>query len=65
MIIVTIGIDLAKNVFQIHGVGGNGKCKLRKRIKRSRMPVFFANMSPCLIVRRSASLGENTVFSGS
>lgn len=49
MTVTTIGIDLAKNVFQIHGVDENGKCKLRKRIKRSRMSVFFANMPPCLI----------------
>ncbi|EBJ1820363.1 IS110 family transposase [Salmonella enterica subsp. enterica] len=49
MTVTTIGIDLAKNVLQIHGVDGNGRCKLRKRIKRSQMTVFFANMPPCLI----------------
>ncbi|KAA1171805.1 IS110 family transposase [Photorhabdus heterorhabditis] len=49
MTVITIGIDLAKNVFQIHGVDVHGKCKLKKRIKRSQMTTFFANLSPCLI----------------
>ncbi|AIN62367.1 IS110 family transposase [Providencia stuartii] len=49
MTVITIGIDLAKNVFQIHGVDENGKCQLKKRLKRSQMTTFFANMKPCLI----------------
>lgn len=31
MTVITIGIDLAKNLFQIHGVDENGKCKLKKK----------------------------------
>lgn len=49
MAVTTIGIDLAKNVFQIHGVDESGKCKLKKKIKRAQMAEFFANMKPCLI----------------
>lgn len=49
MAVLTISIDLTKNEFQIHGLGRNRKSKLRKRIKRSLMPVFFANMSSCRI----------------
>lgn len=49
MTVITIGIDLAKNVFQIHGVDENDKCQLKKRIKRSQMTTFFANMKSCLI----------------
>lgn len=49
MKITTIGIDLAKNVFQLHGVDAQGKTVLKKQIKRDEMPVFFANLSPCLI----------------
>ena len=49
MKITTIGIDLAKNVFQIHGVDGHGKTVLRKQIKREQMAPFFANLSACLI----------------
>lgn len=49
MKITTIGIDLAKEVFQIHGVDGHGKAVLRKQLKRKDMAKFFANLEPCLI----------------
>lgn len=49
MQITTIGIDLAKNVFQVHGVDGHGKVVLKKQLKRDQMAVFFANLAPCLI----------------
>jgi transposase len=49
MKITTIGIDLAKEVFQIHGVDKHGKTVLRKQLRRSKMAEFFANLEPCLI----------------
>ena len=49
MKITTIGIDLAKEVFQIHGVNEHGKIVLRKQLRRSAMTKFFANLAPCLI----------------
>lgn len=49
MKITTIGIDLAKEVFQIHGVDEHGKTVLRKQLRRSMMAEFFANLEPCLI----------------
>jgi transposase len=49
MKITTIGIDLAKSVFQLHGVDPQGKTVLKKQIKRDEMAVFFAKLSPCLI----------------
>jgi transposase len=49
MHITTIGLDLAKNVFQIHGVDANGKAVLRKQLKRSQILAFFANLPPCLV----------------
>jgi transposase len=49
MKITTIGIDLAKNVFQIHGVDAQGKVTVKKQLKRDQMGVFFANLPPCLI----------------
>ncbi|MGF6575047.1 transposase [Paraburkholderia sp. GAS333] len=45
----TIGIDLAKNVFQLHGVDGHGKVVLRKQVKREQMAMFFANLPPALV----------------
>lgn len=55
MKITTIGIDLAKEVFQIHGVDMHGKTVLRKQLRRSEMARFFANLDPCLIGMEACS----------
>jgi transposase len=47
--IATLGIDLAKNVFQLHGVDAHGKTTLRKRVMRDQLPAVLANLPPCLI----------------
>jgi len=47
--IMTIGIDLAKEVFQNHGIDERGKAILRKQLRRAQMAPFFANLAPCLI----------------
>ena len=47
--ITTLGIDLAKNVFQLHGADARGKMVFKKRIQRSRLLTHIANLSPCLI----------------
>lgn len=49
MNITTIGIDLAKNVFQIYGVDAKGKAVMSKRLSRKRLVPFFADLPPCLI----------------
>jgi transposase len=49
MNVTTVGIDLAKNLFQVHGVNGRGRPVLTKQLRRSQVPEFFANMPPCLI----------------
>ncbi len=49
MNIKRIGIDLAKQVFQLHGVDHQEKPVLRKQLRRNQMLAFFANLSPCLI----------------
>ena len=45
----TIGLDIAKSVFQVHGVDGAGAVVIRKRISRSKMLEFFAELPPCLV----------------
>ncbi len=47
--VVTIGLDIAKSVFQLHGVNSNGDAVLRRQLKRARMLPFFAKLPPCLI----------------
>lgn len=47
--ITTIGIDLAKSVFQLHGVDAEGRPVLRRQLRRSQMLEFFQRQPPCLI----------------
>ena len=49
MKITTVGIDLAKSVFQVHGIDEHAKAVLKKQLKRDQMGAFFANLPPCLI----------------
>src|SRR5271169_423786 len=49
MQIARIGLDLAKYVFEIHGVDAHGKAVLRKTLRRHAVPAFFANLPPCLV----------------
>ena len=49
MTITHIEVDLARQVFQIHGVGKAGKVQVRKQLRRSRMLDYFGKLSPCLI----------------
>jgi transposase len=49
MKITTIGIDLAKSVFQVHGADERGKTVLRKQLKRKDVLAYFANLQACLI----------------
>ena len=44
-----LGIDLAKNVFQIHGINESGKAVLKKQLKRNHMAEFFINLPPSLV----------------
>ncbi len=49
MEIKTLGIDIAKRVFQLHGVDERGKTVLKKRLSRDQLLSYIANMPPCLI----------------
>jgi transposase len=49
MQITTVGGDLAKNVFQVHGVKEHGKVVLRKQLRRDQVAAFFANLPACLV----------------
>lgn len=46
---VRIGLDLAKYVFDVHGVDDHGKVVLRKTLRRAAVTAFFANLPPCLV----------------
>jgi len=45
----TIGLDIAKHVFQVHGVDATGQVVLRRQIRRSELLAFFKALPLCLI----------------
>jgi len=45
-----IGVDLAKNVFQVHGALRTGEVQFRKKLTRTQFPVFMAKQEPCLVI---------------
>lgn len=49
MTVKTIGLDLAKDVFQVHGISGNGRVIFNKAIKRKKLLGFFEALPPCVI----------------
>src|SRR3979411_2853860 len=49
MQITTIGLDIAKNVFQVHGIDAKEKVVARKQLRRSQVIAFFEALPPCLV----------------
>ena len=49
MEITTVGLDIAKRVFQLHGVDAVGKAVLRRKLQRSEVLAFFKALPPCLV----------------
>ena len=45
----TIGLDIAKSVFQVHGVDAGGQAIVRRQLKRRYVLTFFQKLSPCLV----------------
>ena len=47
--ITTIGLDIAKSVFQVHGIDADGRVVIRRQLKRRYVLTFFEKLVPCLI----------------
>jgi transposase len=47
--ITTVGLDLAKKVFQVHGVDAEGKVVIARKLRRKQVLAFFAKLAPCLV----------------
>ena len=47
--ITAIGLDIAKSVFQVHGVDAAGQVVVRRQLKRRQVTAFFQNLPPCLV----------------
>ena len=52
----TIGLDLAKNVFQAHGASASGAVLFRKKLRREQVLTFFAGQPRCLVATRTMPL---------
>ena len=47
--VTTVGLDLAKSVFQVHGIDAGGRIIVRQQLKRGRVIAFFKKLPPCLV----------------
>ena len=47
--IITVGLDLAKNVFQVHGADGTGRAVLRKKLPRAQVLEFSSQLPSCVV----------------
>jgi transposase len=47
--VTTIGLDIAKSVFQVHGVDAGGEVLIRRQLKRRQVVAFFEKLPPCLV----------------
>jgi transposase len=49
MQVTSVGLDIAKHWFQVHGVGPSGQVVVRRKLRRSEVLAFFQSLPPCLI----------------
>ena len=56
--VVVVGLDIAKSVFQVHGVDRDGGVVVRRRLRRSRVLPFFATVEPCRKLCHRALFGH-------
>ena len=59
MQISTTGLDLAKNVFQVHGVDAAGRTVITKQLRRGQVLTFFGKLSPCLVGMEACATGHH------
>lgn len=57
--VTTIGLDIAKHVFQVHGVDAHGAVVIRRRLRRSEVLDFFEGLRPCLIGIEACATGHH------
>jgi transposase len=62
MRITTIDLDLAMNVFQVHGVGATGQVVVRKSPLRAQMLTFFVKLPPCLFGIEACGTSHHNKF---
>ena len=53
-----IGLDIAKSVFQVHGVDAGGEVVVRRKLRRSQMKPFFSKLAPCVVALEACGTGH-------
>jgi transposase len=72
-VVTTVGLDLAKHVFQVHGIDQDGQVLIRRQLRRGELISFFRRLPPCLIgmeacstahfwARELAALGHEVLY---
>ena len=56
--IITVGLDLAKNVFQAHGADASGRAVLRKKLRRDQVLDFFGRLPSCVVAMEACGGGS-------
>jgi len=59
MQVTTIGLDLANNVFQVHGVDGQGKVIVTRQLRRGQLIEFFKRLPPCLVGMEACGIAHH------
>lgn len=59
MQVTTVGLDLAKNIFQVHGITADGTVAFNKSLRRAQLLDFFKNLEPCLIGMEACGSGHH------
>ena len=49
MQVTTVGLDLAKNIFQVHGLSADGTVAFNQALRRAQLLAFFEKLPPCLV----------------
>jgi hypothetical protein len=57
----TIGLDIAKSLFQVHGIDAAGQVVIRRQLKRRYLLAFFEKLPPCLAATSSRLLGPRSI----
>src|SRR4051794_5947331 len=57
--VTTVGLDLAKNLFQVHGADAQGRPVLKRRLAREKVLEFFANLPPCLVALEACAAAHH------
>src|SRR5271169_5341013 len=53
--VTRVGLDLAKNVFQVHGVDAKGEVIVARKVRRGALAQFFAKLAPCVVAMEACS----------